>query len=1124
MLAFLLRNGPSPNSTPGSGIQTAPPADEIRVAHQGSEVNIKLESGEQQAFHLSPFYFNVKIEREAKQANSGPYPTVKPSNSVFFGAESPPSVSQSLYSLTTSGGMGNVSAFHLSDNLDEFVQSLNADIAKLLHAGDYAGALELVKQARYAMASAQNSVSDSLLKMGLGDVKEEVGVRFEKAQKPLNAWDSFCSLMASLYQTGGPGPLSPLQTFEALDRTDLVYLMGEGAYGQIRNFLILYEQAREPVALHYSQYASHSLKDGFAAAEKGLGELAADIQKFRQLCASGAESSEFEKLAERWHLPYSSRLGLLSNLIGLYNQAAVSYQNVAVLDMVQNNRLDAVLDADPQYRAMGGEEQAALRQGYVDLAGRYSEAVETRRVGMAALYSLGCQPARWASFVPTVPDTKPDELLTASDLGYFALCQTLGLLLPGVGDERKQQGPLFYDALKVRQLGMAMDFDETMGQKRDVTSRTRDLAKAAGETMVRGEMSYVDIPHLMKNFEKELAGQYASVGREVATGAMIDKLLRPQSNNDLEESVEALGQMYGKQALMMAAGGLALFKGSRPVSQFLMNALVAWDIYDKDYVGAGTVLMAMYGSRRIPLLGRTLPFGAEMQALATGKMTIDGFKMAAQSLGELKYGASGPALFDATAGVMMGLVIPIYHGQVQMKNIENFYSQVAQFVRETGVEGVARAGFVPFAMHVSGMAEPGIRLPVQTYTEFGKFGGKTNFIRIESADETYDIQLKQDRGGFSYVYDGSPDLMLVRNSQRVQMQKGFEYELQEGDRFFFRQPSGKPDVLLQIGNNRYDAYERPLKTATPTGNKANNAYKAGEQTAGNTANTGEKTGKQTQGAKTQEPKRAQTSKLESQKLAYGVTLEPGSDGQYYLLNRSDGTAYIKRNGILESVQTWPFNKAGVPMQEGDAVYVAVETGYNTGHYQEFVIKGGKAVEGQRLSVEQLKFREDQTQEKNGGKFEDWTGTQGKQAGGSEFSWDNFWETFKNAQKDFTDQYNRQQKEKAEQEAQRRKAQWDAWEQAQRNANRNRGAGGQKQQTGKSEERLKTKPPAPPTAADYKTLGVSRNATYDEVRSAYRKLAKKYHPDYNKSPGAENKFKELSDAYARIENKLKPAPK
>ncbi|HCM11643.1 MAG TPA: molecular chaperone DnaJ, partial [Lachnospiraceae bacterium] len=49
---------------------------------------------------------------------------------------------------------------------------------------------------------------------------------------------------------------------------------------------------------------------------------------------------------------------------------------------------------------------------------------------------------------------------------------------------------------------------------------------------------------------------------------------------------------------------------------------------------------------------------------------------------------------------------------------------------------------------------------------------------------------------------------------------------------------------------------------------------------------------------------------------------------------------------------------------------------------------------------------------------------------------------------------------------------------------------------------------------YEVLGVGRTATEDELKKAYRKLAKKYHPDTN--PGdkeAEAKFKEASEAYA-----------
>ncbi|CAN7017598.1 unnamed protein product [Brassica oleracea var. botrytis] len=47
---------------------------------------------------------------------------------------------------------------------------------------------------------------------------------------------------------------------------------------------------------------------------------------------------------------------------------------------------------------------------------------------------------------------------------------------------------------------------------------------------------------------------------------------------------------------------------------------------------------------------------------------------------------------------------------------------------------------------------------------------------------------------------------------------------------------------------------------------------------------------------------------------------------------------------------------------------------------------------------------------------------------------------------------------------------------------------------------------------YSVLGVSKNATKSEIKSAYRKLARNYHPDVNKEPGAEEKFKEISNAY------------
>lgn len=48
---------------------------------------------------------------------------------------------------------------------------------------------------------------------------------------------------------------------------------------------------------------------------------------------------------------------------------------------------------------------------------------------------------------------------------------------------------------------------------------------------------------------------------------------------------------------------------------------------------------------------------------------------------------------------------------------------------------------------------------------------------------------------------------------------------------------------------------------------------------------------------------------------------------------------------------------------------------------------------------------------------------------------------------------------------------------------------------------------------YEVLGVPRTASQDEIQRAYRKLARKYHPDVNKAPEAEDRFKEASEAYA-----------
>jgi curved DNA-binding protein len=57
---------------------------------------------------------------------------------------------------------------------------------------------------------------------------------------------------------------------------------------------------------------------------------------------------------------------------------------------------------------------------------------------------------------------------------------------------------------------------------------------------------------------------------------------------------------------------------------------------------------------------------------------------------------------------------------------------------------------------------------------------------------------------------------------------------------------------------------------------------------------------------------------------------------------------------------------------------------------------------------------------------------------------------------------------------------------------------------------------------YKTMGVSRDATQDEIKRAYRKLARKFHPDVSKEADAEKRFKEVGEAYEVLKDPEKRA--
>ena len=57
---------------------------------------------------------------------------------------------------------------------------------------------------------------------------------------------------------------------------------------------------------------------------------------------------------------------------------------------------------------------------------------------------------------------------------------------------------------------------------------------------------------------------------------------------------------------------------------------------------------------------------------------------------------------------------------------------------------------------------------------------------------------------------------------------------------------------------------------------------------------------------------------------------------------------------------------------------------------------------------------------------------------------------------------------------------------------------------------------------YEVLGVSKDASLNDIKLAFRRLAKKYHPDVNKAPDAKEKFQEVQEAYEVLSGENKRA--